>query len=85
MQNKLSSIVSSITVTTMTPSFAKIASRLFDPMSAPPIKPEVATAQQIAAEKDYVRKGMSPVQYRNSLTSRKKNVISANRNTPKVT
>jgi hypothetical protein len=61
------------------PGLAKIAQRLFKPSENPRIKPEIENADAIAAAKDNVRGGLSPVQYRNKLTAQRKGVVSQNR------
>ena len=64
--------------------FTKIAKRLFDPQSNPPISAEVAQRDMIANVKDEKMQGMSPVEYRNEITSRTKGIIKRNRQTAKA-
>jgi len=64
--------------------FSKIANQLFKPEEAPPIKPEVIQTQQIQETENMKRQGMTPSQYRRSVSARSQGVLAIHRKTPKA-
>ena len=65
-------------------SFTKIAKELFNPKTSPPIPARVIQQQSIQSAKQDKTKGMSPVEYRNEMTSRRTGIISKNRQSNKA-
>ena len=59
-------------------SFQKIAKRLFDPQSSPPVPARLTMNKIIKDEKMKKTNGMSPVEYRNELTRRRTGIIQKN-------
>ena len=60
-------------------SFSKIAKELFNPMKSPPIPAPVVQQNVIQATKQDKMGGMTPVEYRNELTSRRTGVVQKNK------
>ena len=65
-------------------SFSKIAKELFDPRKAPPISNEQKSIDAARDVRNMKMKGMSPVEYRRSLTEKNKGVLSRNAKTTPV-
>jgi len=63
--------------------FSKLAKELFDPMKSPPVPGRVVQQEMIQAAKEDKMRGMTPVEYRNELTSRRTGIISKNRDSAK--
>ena len=62
----------------ITTSFQKIAKSLFNPQSSPSVPSRVIMNNAIQDEKMKKTKGMSPVEYRNELTSRRTGIVQKN-------
>jgi len=65
-------------------SFSKIAKELFDPIKSPPIPHRVIQQKMIQESKQDKMKGMTPVEYRNELTSRRTGIIQKNKQSNKA-
>jgi len=68
----------------LTPAFTKLATAMFNPNSAPPLKPEVILGKKVKQAKQEKNSNSSPVAYRNEVTARTKGVVSRNRQTPQA-
>ena len=64
-------------------SFSKIAKDLFNPVVSPPVPGRVVQQKMIQASKEEKMKGMTPVEYRNELTSRRTGIVQQNRESNK--
>lgn len=64
-------------------SFSKISKDLFDPRKSPPVPGRVLIQQSINQAKEEKMKGMTPVEYRNELTSRNKGIVQKNKKSNK--
>ena len=62
----------------LAPFFAKIAVRLFNPSKSPPVPARVTQTEMIEAAKQDKMKGMTPVEYRNDLTSQNRGIAQRN-------
>jgi len=65
-------------------SFSKIAKELFNPMKTPPVPAREIQKQTIQAAKMDKMRGMTPVEYRNEMTSRRTGVVSRNKQSNKA-
>lgn len=65
--------------------FIKIAKELFNPIKTPPVPARESQKEMISAAKTEKMKGMTPVEYRNDITSRRTGIISRNRQSAKAT
>ncbi len=68
----------------MVESFAKIASGLFDPIKSPPVPARVVQQKMIQSAKEEKMGGMSSVEYRNELTSRRTGLLQKNKQSNKA-
>jgi len=68
----------------MIESFTKIAKQLFDPKVIPTIPVREIQKQEISKQKENKRKGMSPAEYRKSLTMSRTGVVQKNVSAEKV-
>ena len=64
--------------------FTKIAKELFNPIKNPPVPSRVIQQDMIQASKDEKMKGMTPVEYRNELTSRRTGIVQKNKESIKA-
>ena len=65
-------------------SFTKIAKELFNPTKSPPVPARIVQQKMIRESKEDKMKGMTPVEYRNELTSRRTGVVQKNRQSNKA-
>ena len=64
--------------------FSKIAKELFNPMKTPPVPAREIQKESIRSAKMDKMRGMSPVEYRNDVTSRRTGIVAKNRQTNKA-
>jgi len=64
--------------------FCKIAKDLFNPAVAPMVPYRVTQQKAIQTEKERKMQGLSAVEYRNELTSRRTGIIQRNKKQPKA-
>jgi len=67
----------------MSTSFAKIAKELFNPQKSPLISTTIIQKNMIENAKQEKMKGMTPIEYRNEVTSRSRGIIARNKQTAK--
>ena len=67
----------------MDESFSKIAKELFNPVKSPPVPARVTQQQAIQSAKETKTQGMSPVEYRNEMTSRRTGIVQKNKQSNK--
>jgi len=65
------------------PCFQKIAKSMFNPNETPVVPHRVIQQKNIQAAKDKKMGGMSPVQYRNEMTSRRTGIVGRNKQSMK--
>ncbi len=65
-------------------SFSKIARDLFDPVKSPPVPALVMQQKSIQETREAKRGGMSPVEYRNEMTSRRTGILQKNKQSNKA-
>jgi len=68
----------------MLESFTKIARDLFNPTKSPPVPARVVQQEMIQSSKEEKMNGMSPVEYRNELTSRRTGIVQKNKQSNKA-
>lgn len=61
--------------------FIKIAKKLFNPVASPPLPTRLIQQDVIDMAKKEKMKGMTPVEYRNEVTTRRSGIASRNRQT----
>ena len=66
------------------PEFAKIAKKLFNPIASPLLSEETMQQSAIDSVKQDKMKGLTPVEYRNEVTSRTRGIVSRNKQTIKA-
>ena len=59
-------------------SFSKIAKELFDPAKKPLVPPVIVQKEIIDSASEEKRKGLTPIEYRNELTNRRRGIVQKN-------